>query len=127
MTKSRVVSSVAAYPCVHNNPSQLVDSSLIGMLRVGFYTVMFTSTVSYRVIACTGTWTLVEPLTLRNTKLFIVYLYTSLNYIWGVFPHECIVLWVVKTISLSFLGEYVIAQSTQFSFCKLYFIFYTLK
>ena len=36
MTKSIVVSSVAAYPCVHNNPSQVVNSPLTGMLRVGF-------------------------------------------------------------------------------------------
>ena len=49
-TKSRVVSSVAAYPCVHNNPSQLVNSSVIEMLRIGFYTVMFTSTVNYRLL-----------------------------------------------------------------------------
>ena len=56
MTKSRIVSSVAV--CVHNNPSQIVNSPLIGMLRFSFYTVMFTSTVNYRItgIACTCTY-----------------------------------------------------------------------
>ena len=44
--------SSVAYLCVHNNPSQLVNSSLNEMLRVGFYTVMFTSTVNYGVITC---------------------------------------------------------------------------
>ena len=28
----------------------------------------------------------------------------------GVFPHECIILWVVKTTSLSFPVEYAIAS-----------------
>ena len=44
------MSSVAAYPCVHNNPSQLVNSSLIGMLSISFYTVMFMCTVNYRLL-----------------------------------------------------------------------------
>ena len=30
-------------------------------------------------------------------------------YVWGVFPHECVVLWVVKTTLLSFPVEYAIA------------------
>ena len=31
-------------------------------------------------------------------------------YVWGVFSHECIVLWVVKTTLLSFPVEYAIAS-----------------
>ena len=55
----------------------------------------------------------------------------------GVFTHECIVLWVVKTTLLYFPGEYAIAPIVypcmyiftinSILFCKLDFTYYTLK
>ena len=49
----RVFFSVVAHSCVHNNPSQLVTSSLINLGCSGLISVqsvMFTSTVNYRVM-----------------------------------------------------------------------------
>ena len=104
------MSSVAAYPCVHNNPSQLVNSSLIGMLRVGSYTYVYCKLQSYGMylnldFSRASHFIVSQESILHNTKTF----YCVAIYIAYVFPHECIVLWVVKTTSLSFPGEYVIA------------------
>ena len=62
-------------------------------------------------------------------------------YVWEVFPHECIVLWVVKTTSLPFPVEYAIAlivysihvltinrlTINSIFICKQDFTYYTLK
>ena len=40
---------IAAYPHVHNSSSQLINSSLIGML-ISIQSVIFTCTVNHRVI-----------------------------------------------------------------------------
>ena len=112
------MSSGAAYPCVHNNPSQLVNSPLIWDAQGWFlYNIMNKQATinvyiycKLQVMACTWTWTLVEPLILYsfmkktivyNTKSFYCVAGTLLTY-GEVFPHECIVLQVVKTTSLSF-------------------------
>ena len=77
----RVFFSVVAHSCVHNNPSQLVTSSLINLGCSGLISiqsVMFTSTVNYRVMYLNF-----EHLTLQFHRNVCLWLGKR-----GSFPHE---------------------------------------
>ena len=45
--------------------------------------------------------------TIHNTKSFFLCVAMYITYVWGVFLHECIVLWVVNTTLMSFPVEYI--------------------
>ena len=71
-------------PCLHNNPSQLINSSVIEMLRIGFYTVMFTCTVNYKLLHVTelGLQSSLRVYSIIGKPFYItqkVLLYTSLT------------------------------------------------